>query len=173
MLLDDKQPVGFLGLLFSRHPIHGQIEEFCDLAAWIVKEEYRSNSLALLFPLLKEKNLTITTFTASNRVITVLKKLGFQDIETELHFLLPVPIPHPSIKVIFDKEKIAESLDGDACQIFSDHRDLHCWHALIKTHADSCYIMLNCAQKKASLSDTLITSVIKSRSKKTFPRSAQ
>jgi len=74
MLLDDKQPVGFLGLLFSRHPIHGQIEEFCDLAAWIVKEEYRSNSLALLFPLLKEKNLTITTFTASNRVITVLKK---------------------------------------------------------------------------------------------------
>lgn len=148
MLLSDHEPVGFLGLIFSQRDIRGVQEKFCDLAAWIVKEEHRSSSLALLFPLLKEKDLTITTFTASNRVIAVLKKLGFKEIETGLHFILPVPSLKPSIKVIFDLDRIEGSLTGQPSRIFKDHRDLHCWHTAFETPQGLCYLMLNRSVKK-------------------------
>jgi hypothetical protein len=148
MLLSDNEPVGFLGLIFSQRQIHGKQEKFCDLAAWIVKDEFRSNSLALIFPLLREKNLTITTFTASNRVVAVLKKLGFKDVETQLQFLLPVPSFHKAPKAVFDLEQISVLLTDESANIFRDHKHLNCWHVTLETPEGICYIMLNRSVKK-------------------------
>lgn len=148
MLLSDNEPVGFLGLIFSQRNVRGKPEKFCDLAAWIVKEEHRSSSLALLFPLLREKDLTITTFTASNRVTAVLRKLGFKDIETRLQFLLPVPSLRQPPQIIFDLDRIENLLTGEPARIFRHHRHLYCWHAAFETPQGICYIMLNRSNKK-------------------------
>lgn len=148
MLLVDKEPVGFLGLIFSQREIRGKTEKFCDLAAWIVKEEYRSNSLSLLFPLLRERNLNITTFTASNRVQAVLRKLGFKDIETSLQILISKPSLKKSHYLIFNLDQIESQLSGEALQIFKDHKQLQCWHALLDTADGLCYFILNKSMKK-------------------------
>lgn len=148
MLLADQKPVGFLGAIFSQRMIRGKLEKFCDLAAWIVDENYRNNSLSLLFPVLREKYLTITTFTASNRVQAVLRKLGFKDIETALQILISKPSLKKSPILIFDLDQIESRLSGVALQIFRNHKHLQCWHVLLDTPDGPCYLMLNKSMKK-------------------------
>jgi hypothetical protein len=148
MLLDNEQVVGFLGMIFSHRLIRGRNEHFCDLVAWRVEEQYRSESLRLIFPILKEKDLTITTFSAANRVILILRKLGFRAIEQYLHFLLPLPSIRHQYELIMDRDQIGNMLEGEERRIFDCHRDLYGDHALIKTSDGPCYIILNRGIKK-------------------------
>ncbi len=148
VLLDGGEPVGLLGMVFSRRMIKGKVEKFCDLAAWIVHEEYRSESLRLLFPILQEKSLTITTFTASNRVTAVLHRLGFHDIEHGMRFIFPMPVLKINCSLVTEKNKIEAELSGEDKKIFIAHKQLYCTHLLIKTPSGTCYVILNQAIKK-------------------------
>ena len=92
VLEDGNEAVGFLGTLYSLRMIQGEKREFCNLTSWIVRQDYRSESLSLLFPLMGGKDLTLTNFTASNRVIEVLLRLGFQSLEDHYRMILPLPV---------------------------------------------------------------------------------
>ena len=50
-LMDGSNIVGFVAYIFSRKRINGKWEKFCNLSSWIVKKEYRSSSIDLLYPL--------------------------------------------------------------------------------------------------------------------------
>lgn len=148
LLEDGGKPVGFLGTLFSQRVIDMKKYLFCNLTSWIVHPEYRSESLKLLFPLLARKDLTITNFTASNRVSEVLLKLGFQDLEDSFRIIPPLPVPGGGIYIEYEISKIREILDEANRKILDDHEGLHCVHVLVKSDRGYCYIVLNPAIKK-------------------------
>jgi hypothetical protein len=148
ILLDGEDVVGFLGTLFSRRMIQGSAKDFCNLTSWIVKPEYRSESLSLLFPLMGRKNLTLTNFTASNRVIAVLQKIGFRSLEDHFHMLLPFPLPAMPCRIILDSELIENRLMGENQRIYQDHLKLHCFHVIVETPEGDLYLVLNPTRKK-------------------------
>jgi hypothetical protein len=148
ILEDGNEAVGFLGTLYSLRMIQGEKREFCNLTSWIVRPDYRSESLSLLFPLMGDKDLTLTNFTASNRVIEVLLRLGFQSLEDHYRMILPLPVARGNIKITSDPEQIRPRLSGLEASIFQDHLPLHCRHVLLESSAGHCYLVLNPAIKR-------------------------
>lgn len=132
LLEENGQAIGYLGTLFSTREINGRKEKFCNLYTWIVKEEYRSEGLPLLFQVLRMKDVTITNFTG-NRVGSILKKFDFQVLDKTLKILLPVPSFGDGCELIFDYSRIGSLLDADDHRVFEDHRDFKYPFVLLKT----------------------------------------
>jgi hypothetical protein len=148
VLQDGGEVVGFLGTLCSTRSILGTMQEFCNLTSWIVKPEYRAESLSLLFPLMSRPDHTLTNFTASNRVIEVLLKLGFRSLEDHYWMILPLPAAPGGIKILMGAEVIKNKLDGQDAVILHDHLKLHCQHILLESSDGHCYMVLNPARKR-------------------------
>ena len=150
LLLDHGEVKGFLGLLFSTRTINGKSEKFCNMTSWIVRDQYRGQSLRLLLEALKLQNYTITNFTPSQTVNTILKKLGFADLKTSQRILFPIPsaalsrlrFSRSQYRCIFDLEKIRQSLSESDQTIFADHQNVPCRHVLIAAANDYCYLVL-------------------------------
>jgi len=132
LLEENGQAVGYLGTLFSTREINGRKEKFCNLCTWIVKEEYRSEGLPLLFQVLRMKDVTVTNFTG-NRVGSILTKFDFQVLDKTLKILLPVPAFGDGCELIFSTQHIAPKLDAQDRRVFEDHRDLKYSFVLLKT----------------------------------------
>src|SRR5688572_15132362 len=122
ILEENGEAIGYLGTLFSRRDINGRKEKFCNLCTWIVKEEYRSEGLPLLFQVLRMKDVTVTNFTG-NRVASILRKFDFQVLDKTIKILLPFPAFGDGCELIFDYSRIATLLDAPDRRVFEDHRD--------------------------------------------------
>jgi len=131
ILEENGEAVGYLGTLFSRREINGRMEKFCNLYTWIIKEEYRTEGLPLLFQVLSMKDVTVTNFTG-NRVASILTKFGFKPIDTTLNVLLPLPALSDSCELIFDSAHIASLLDDHDHRVFDDHREFKYPFVLLK-----------------------------------------
>lgn len=145
LLLDDGDVKGFLGLLFSTRTINGELEKFCNMTSWIVRDQYRCQSLRLLLEALKLQSYTITNFTPSTTVAAILKKVGFTELKTSQQILFPIPSMSTSrsnYHCIFDLESIRQELSKIDRIIFDDHRGLPCGHVLISSENDYCYLVV-------------------------------
>src|SRR5688572_1768017 len=131
ILEENDQAVGYLGTLFSVREINGRKEKFCNLYTWIIKEEFRTEGLPLLFQVLKMKDVTVTNFTG-NRVAPILTKFGFKPIDTTLKILLPLPTLSDGCELVFDPARIAPLLDIHDRRVFEDHRGFKYPFVLIK-----------------------------------------
>lgn len=150
-LIDNNNVVGFLGLIFSNRMINNKMQKFCNLTTWIVKEGYRSESLLLFLPLLGLKEYTITDFTPSKNVYSILKRFGFKDIETNINIIPPVPAINPlsnKCYVEFDKDKIKNYLSEKDLKIYHDHLGFKNAYLLISSKEGNCYIVVNRTRKK-------------------------
>lgn len=152
VMMDNNKAVGFLGLLFSERLINNKIEKFCNMSSWIIKEQYRNESVSLLFPVLGMKGLTITVFTPSAITYSVLKSLGFQEIPSSRKLIPAVSFGsflNKKCSVTFDKEAIRHGLAERDLKIYSDHLKFNCIHLLIESREGNCYIVLKkCKEKK-------------------------
>ena len=92
-LFDDEKVVGFLGYIYSEKLIGNKLNKFCNLTTWVVDEEYRNNSLQLIYPILKMKDYCITNYIPAKNVYDVSKKLGFKDLDVFENIILPVINP--------------------------------------------------------------------------------
>ena len=104
VMYDEDKAVGFLGLLFSRRVVKDKTSKFCNISSWIVRKEYRRQSLHLLLPVLELDNYTITVLTCNAGTYFITKKLGFIDLEVGQRVILPLPsLPKiiPSANIIF------------------------------------------------------------------------
>ena len=145
-LVDDRKVVGFNGALFSRRIIDGREARFCNLTSWIVKEQYRTESLRLVFPFLKLKGYTITNLTMNERAWEITKRLGFKNLDTNVRILFLVPGLSSTRKeeapvIVSDQSKIAEILDPVNLKIFIDHSHYNCGHLVIKDKYGYSYII--------------------------------
>ena len=144
VMYDGGKAVGFLGLLFSRRVVNDKPNKFCNITSWIVRKQYRRQSLHLLLPVLELDNHTITVLTCNAETCFITKKLGFIDLEIGQRVILPLPfLPKstPSINIIFDHSEIEKLLKGETLKIYHDHRNLNCFHILICGPKDICYLV--------------------------------
>jgi len=132
ILEENGEAVGYLGTLFSIREINGRMEKFCNLYTWIIKEEYRTEGLPLLFQALRMKDVTVTNFTG-NRVASILIKFGFKPIDTTLKILLPLPTLSDGCELIFESARIAPLLDAHNRRVLDDHRGFKYPFVLLKT----------------------------------------
>ena len=136
--------VGFLGLIFSHRLLNNKKEKFCNLTSWVVEEKYRNQSLSLLAPVLKLKDYTLTIHTASKETYAVARKLGFQDLESRLRIILPMPSLltwFTFCKVEIDGSDFSKTLPKQALQIYKDHLSFGCFHVRVQTSLGECYIV--------------------------------
>ena len=146
--------VGYIGMLFSKRIIGGIEKKFCNLTGWIVKKEFRSKSLLLLFPALKMTDHVLTDFSPSREAQTILKKIGFNELESIVHISLPVINP---FKLFFNKPALfshTKDIQNELLsferlnKIFNDHLQFKCKHLLIKTNTGLCYIVYTKVRRK-------------------------
>ena len=52
-LFDGSEMVGFLGLIFSQRTINAEVENFCNLTSWYIKEAYRGRAISMMLALRK------------------------------------------------------------------------------------------------------------------------
>lgn len=127
--------VGVLGLMFSRRRINGTTYKFCELHTWYVDEAYRHESLKLFFPVLGLRGYELINVTPSGIVLEISKKFGFQELETHLRLIFPVPTAGAfggGVEIIDDHQAIEAALSGDDLQVFRDHRELPVVHLLVR-----------------------------------------
>jgi len=143
LLLQDDAVKGYLGLIFSRRLMNDRVEKFCNMTSWIVTEECRSQSLSMLLEVLKLKDYTLTNFTASPTVATILSKLGFTEFPVDQRILLPLPrFSGPTHGCDFNLPIIRSKLNDNDLQIFDDHQGLNCEHLLMRSNLGDCYVVL-------------------------------
>ncbi|NER20247.1 MAG: hypothetical protein F6J96_05860 [Symploca sp. SIO1C2] len=146
-LFDDQEAVGFIGLLFSQRVIADKVEHFCNLTTWFVKEQYRDCSLSMMLPILRLKDHTLTDLSASDGVIRISKRLGFQELDSRVRILFPSGIfgnivLSNNLQLTQDKDTISKTLKNNDLQLFQDHLLYpHCGHLLAYNSSGYCYII--------------------------------
>ncbi len=145
-LLDDDQIVGMLGMIFSERLIDDRVTKFCNLHTWWVREDHRGRSLTLLRPILKLDDCTITHFTPCDKVRAISKRLGFQDLNSQLRILLPNRLlwdsPDPRAQTItYDIPEILQRVSPTDARILNDHEPYGCGHLWVGTEQDGCYVL--------------------------------
>ncbi len=151
LLLQDGAVKGYLGLIFSQRILNNKLEKFCNMTSWIVTEDCRSQSLKLLLQALKLKDYTLTNFTASPTVATILNKLGFTEFAVHQRVLLPLPrlaFKRRGPRCDFDAGLIKSKLSGENLRIFTDHEGLGCRHLLLQSDKGDCYVVLKNTERK-------------------------
>lgn len=151
LLLQDGVVKGYLGLIFSVRTLNGKTEKLGNMTSWIVDQECRSQSILLLLELLKLKNYTLTNFTASEPVATILKKLGFEEFTVDQRVLLPIPnfrLRRSGSTCDFNLQSLSSKLAADNLRIFKDHEELNCQHLLMQSVNGDCYLVLKKTKRK-------------------------
>ena len=134
--------VGFLGGLNSTTSIEGEPHTVCNLTAWIVKDEYRSNSIMLLMPFLKMKNTSLTSLTSSPEAYKVYKKLGFKDVDSGCRVIYPIPLLSRKYRIISSRDEIVSVLNKKEKEIYADHEGLDVKQLVISDGREHCYLVL-------------------------------
>ncbi|AMO54706.1 hypothetical protein GZ77_24115 [Endozoicomonas montiporae] len=142
VLDNGEEVVGFLGGLNSTTELNDEVHTVCNLTAWIVKDEYRSNSIMLLMPFLKRKNTSLTSLTSSPEAYKVYKKLGFKDVDSECRIIYPLPSITGKYRVISDREKVLQALSQQEEKVFSDHEGLDVKQLVISDRKEHCYLLI-------------------------------
>ena len=144
-VLEEKDSiVGFLGMIFSRRTIDGKEAKFCNLTSWVVEDNFRNQSLSLFIPVMKLKDYTVSSFTASKEVYSVAKKFGFKDLESNLRIIFPVPSVSTWLtfcEIDINGKRLSENLNGKALQAYKDHLPFKCFNVHIQTPLGKCYLI--------------------------------
>lgn len=141
-LLDDGKVVGMLGMVFSERQIADTRHKFCNLHTWWVREDHRGRSLALLRPILKLQDYTLTHFTPCDIVRAVTRRLGFTDLSSQLRILLPVGRRQTNqCDLLFEADDVASQLNADERRIFDDHQPYRLGHLVIESGGARCYVL--------------------------------
>lgn len=137
-----QEVVGFLGGLVSSIEKDGETCQVCNLTAWIVKDEYRSNSIMLLMPFLRQKNTILTSLTSSPEAYKVYKKLGFKDLDSACRIIYPVPALTSRYRLITDPAGVRAVLSPWQQQCFDHHHGLDVQQVVIQSNERVCYMLV-------------------------------
>jgi hypothetical protein len=149
--------VGFVAYILSRKLINGKWEKFCNLSSWVVKPEYRSSGIDLLYPMLDLKDHTITSFTpnaAGYKIETKLFKFKFLDGYEVIMPALPrfSALLAKKFKIITrhknPDERLLQLLSDHERKIFQNHVKFDCHHVVITTGQGNLYLILNKTYKR-------------------------
>jgi hypothetical protein len=142
LLRDNGAVVGAYLAYYSDRLIGGKQERFCNLGAWCVLEEYRSQGLRLLTSLLAQDGYHFTDFSPSGNVIELNRRLKFSELDTTTALLPNLPTMPGRCRISADPDVLATTLSGADRQIYLDHRGTQAAkHVMIGSGDESCYVM--------------------------------
>ena len=101
----------------------GREGRVCNLAAWCVDDEHRSQGLRLLRALLGQRGYTFTDLSPSGNVVALNERLKFEHLDTATTVVPNLPQPPRGVRAVSDPDRIADHLSGAQRRIFDDHRD--------------------------------------------------
>lgn len=144
-LLADGVLAGYLGASYSMRPIDGVARRFCAIAPWFVQEEYRSQSLRMLFKLVADKHTTYVNYTPSRPMFKLFTGLGFAPLE-QAKLLVPPLFSLPGLRpwrsrLVSDPREVRTLLAGDERRIFDDHVGTRSRHLAIVEGDRVCHLV--------------------------------
>jgi len=134
VLLDGDTVVGFLGAVFSERRIGGAERRFCNLTTWYVDPDHRESSLALLRPVTRLRDHTVTDLSPNAAAARISKRLGFTELDTGLVLLGPIgstDTGRSPVAVHVDEPDATAILPDSARRLAEDHADLPGVHHLV------------------------------------------
>ena len=155
-LEDRGRVVGFLGGIFSKRLINGQLENLCNLTSWIVREEFRNHSLALLLEMLKIQDHTFTNFSAAPSVSKVMHKFGFRELESGFRIVTPSFRLFSfnrsrKISIIGKIDYLRQRLKGDLRRILDDHEGTSLRPLLIEEERGQCLAFYKIVKRRRNI----------------------
>jgi hypothetical protein len=151
MLRSGNEIVGAYLAFYSERVVEGQVLKICNLAAWCVSEDYRSQGLRLSRALLGQRGYEFTDLSPSGNVVALNRRLKFRDLDTatELVANLPWPIWSRRTRIVSDPERIEALLSGRDLQIYRDHKRSAAARHLVAVRDDKpCYVMFRRDRRK-------------------------
>lgn len=152
MLFCESSIVGVYLAFYSQREIDGTIEKFCNLAAWCVLEEHRSQGLRLLRAILSQDGYTFTDLSPSGNVVPLNMKLNFRLLDTATVLVPNWPWPAGLLartRIVSDPEEIETHLRGRDRDIYRDHAHAAAArHLVILSGDESCYVMFRKDRRK-------------------------
>ena len=148
VLVEREEIVGFLSTLYSRRMIDGKEVKLCNTAHWVVREDFRADSLRLFLTVLRQRDCTITNLTSSATVAAMMPKLRFKLLEENLQLLFPTP-PLPVLggrkgsTITSDPTRVAAALNAGDLRIFKDHAGAECGHLVVREGDAYCYVVFS------------------------------
>jgi hypothetical protein len=142
--------VGVQLAFYSERVIDGAVQDFCNLGAWCVLEDYRSHGLRLLRAVLAQRQYHFTDLSPSGNVVALNRTLGFEPLDTTTALVPHHPVLRKrGARVLDDPAALGRVLSGEDLRIFEDHREaaatIHL--ALIRDGAH-CYVVARRDRRK-------------------------
>lgn len=149
-LVHDGRVVGAYAAVYSTRERGGETVRVCNLAAFCVLEDYRTQSLLLVRAMLKQRGYVFTDLSPSGNVVAMNERLGFRRLDTATRLTVNLPRPlQRGIRILQDPDAIARALTGDDARIFADHRDAPAAEHLVVTDGDRyAYLMFRTDRRK-------------------------
>lgn len=138
----EDQIVGFIGTVFSRQTVDGSPRIFCNLTTWIVREEFRSHSIMMIFSLVRRKDIVLTSFSSNDVTYEIYKKLGFRDGNGVKRIVYPFPsLRSKKYELLTDPLEIARTISDKNRKVFDAHKTFGNVYILVKLDGDECLLL--------------------------------
>jgi hypothetical protein len=151
MLRTGDRIVGVYAALYSERQIEGKPEQFCNLAAWCVLEDYRAHGLRLLRALLSQRGFHFTDLSPSGNVVALNARLKFTALDTSTALVpnLPWPTRSTSVRIVSLPAAIEQTLKGRDLQIYQDHAQTAASrHVVVVAGDQTCYVIYRRVRRK-------------------------
>jgi hypothetical protein len=151
-LINNDDVVGMMAMAFSTRQIDGRQHKFCNLHTWWVHENYRGHSIAMMRPLLRMKDHTITHFTPCDRVRALTKRLGFTDLDIQMKVLLPTSrrsavLHGDGISLDFDASIDTTKLAEHDQRVLKDHTPYRVGNLLVEDEIGQCLVVYTVVER--------------------------
>lgn len=144
MLRSGDDIVGVYLAFYSERAVEGRVLKICNLAAWCVIEDHRSQGLRLARALLAQRGYEFTDLSPSGNVVELNRRLKFRDIDTSTDLVLNLPWPIWSRRTRIESRprRIAGLLRDRELEIYQDHRrSAAARHLVVVRGEKNCYVM--------------------------------
>lgn len=154
LIEEGDQVAGYIGCIFSRRRIRGQVHRICNMTSWIVDERFRGHGhgLALFQQVLGLKGMTITALTPSSASAEVCRdKFGMTEFDAVQRMVLPLPtFGHGAWRcsILAGARVLEETLGEEALKLMHDHAFPHVHNFLIRTAEGDCHVVVNRSRKR-------------------------
>ena len=158
---------GFIGAIYANRQIGGRDHVFCNLTSISVDESHRKQSLQLFGAILRRKDLTFTSFSASEEVRKILDFFKFvhcaneRVVTTPLSGLasLPRALGPRRPRVVVEAAALDAALGPEERQIAQDHRRYRCGQFLLTAGDRRCFtVTVRRGRGRAVFADVLYAS---------------
>lgn len=135
---------GFVGGIYARRPIRGDVHTFCNLTSLLVDEDFRASSLPALKRLLERPDWTYTSFSASKTVIEILQFFKFRIVDGSKVLFTPAAgigkRLHRGARV-HRGAGLEAALAPEERAIVRDHAGYRCGLFLLEARGERCFVV--------------------------------